>query len=329
MSKSRKDVKLILNNQDIYRHYRTRLINLALARYQWENLPEDVNRLYLEKTALEKGSVAMMRPEGTDFWLGLGFIPVSSKGKMTVSKEMVSRFLTEEKTNQMDKYFNQGIRDVYGNPTNIIGIGANGEQIVTKEWDFFYDTMTKTTIMKDIDLYAYQLWLIHQTFNQNVRLQNNPYIITTNRNKSLTFKNLFNRILGFEPTIQIAEGIDLDDINTLDLKVPFIGNDLTLTLEKTWARALSMLGISTESDKRERLVADEVNMSMQETVISGNVGLLNRMEFCKRMNEKYDLNMSVKMSDIDSGLVLPRGREYNEPLHNSNTREIITTQVGE
>lgn len=322
------DVRLVLDNQKIYRHYRERLINLALSRYQWDNLPEGVNRNYLERTALYKGSVALMKPIDTEMWLSLGYIPLSSKSnKTSISKEMVGRFLTDNEDAQLEKYFERGIRDVYGNPTNIRGIGANGEQITTNEWEILYDNMTRKSIIPDIELYAYQMWLIHQVFNQNVRLQTKPYIIVTNRNKSLTFKNLFNRVLGFEPDIQIADHIDLDDIKTLDMKVPYIGNDLETSLDRTWARALSMLGISSESEKKERLVSDEVDMSRQEDKISGNVGLMNRKEFAETMNKKYNFNIEVTMSDVDTTLSYdPRGRERYGTIHTSNTRTAESTE---
>ena len=304
---NRKDRRLIIENTEIYRHYRDRLMNLALSRYHWDGLPEGTNRWYMEKVALENGSVAMLKPKDVgdeDYWLTLGYIPIT-KSDSKLSLEVAGRFLKNPTDTLVNRYSTNAQRDVYGNPTAIRGIGANGEQIETEEWEIFHDNMTRKSTVAQIDLYAKLLWTHHQVQMQNVRGQSVPFFIATDSNRLLTFKNIMNRVLGFEPTIYVSDKTDLDSIKTLDIQPNYIAGDLELLIEKTWARALSMLGISSGSDKRERLVTEEAAMSRQEDLISANVGLMNRREFCENMNEKYGLNMSVNMSDQDLSIGLP------------------------
>ena len=46
------DQQLIINNTEIYNYYRFRLNNMALSRFTYENLPDTIDRWFLEKTLL-------------------------------------------------------------------------------------------------------------------------------------------------------------------------------------------------------------------------------------------------------------------------------------
>lgn len=265
----RQDKQLLIQNAELYSYYKERLINIALAQFEWHGLPDTCDRLYFEKTLLFSGKAAMYKPTGTDFWLSTDYIQ-------------------------------RGNFDVYGYPKKIFGVGYNAKNVETDEWVILYDNMTRSTLLPKIDLYARLLWEIHNTLRSNLQQQVTPYVIATTRNESLSFKNIFNRILGFQPVIEVKSGLDLNDVvKTLDLKVDFKGKDMMDLLRQTWAEALSMLGISAETTKKERLLNDEITINRQEDLISLNSRLLNRVDFCNKMNKRYGLNLSVNLSSED------------------------------
>lgn len=269
----KEDKRLIIDNSQIYQYYRERLINLALAQFEWHGLPETCDRLYFEKSLLFNGKAAMGKVTGTDIWLGLDYI---YKGKL----------------------------DVYGYPTDIRLVPANGQHglIEVDEWQMLFDNMTWASLMPKIDLYAKLLWEIHNVFRSNLTQQITPYLITTTKNESLGIKNLFNRVMGFQPVIEVRNTFDPNNIQTLDTRVDFKGTELLETLKITWAEALSMLGITAETTKKERLLSDEITIDRQEDIISLNSRLLNRVEFCNKMNNKYGFNLSVNLSSNDLSL---------------------------
>lgn len=266
----REDKRLIVENSHIYSYYRERLINLALAQFEWHGLPETVDRLYFEKCLLFHGKAAMGKVTKTDIWLGLDYIY-------------------------------KGTLDVYGYPTDIRLVPANGRNglIEVDEFQFLFDNMTLTTLMPKIDLYAKLLWEIHNTFRSNLQQQITPYLIATTRNESLGIKNLFNRIMGFQPVVEVRNTFDPESIKTLDTRVDFKGTELLETLKTTWAEALSMLGITAETTKKERLLDNEITLDRQEDIISLNSRLLNRVDFCNKMNKKYGFTLSVNLSSQD------------------------------
>ena len=263
----REDKVLVIENSQIYRYYRERLINIALAQFEWHGLPDTCDRLYFEKSLLFNGKACMCRPTGTDFWLSLDWI---YKGRL----------------------------DVYGYPTDIRGVGFGSHNLIeTEEWEILYDNMTFASLMPMIDLYAKLLWEVHNTYRSNLQQQITPYIVATTRNKELSFKNFFNRVKGFQPVITVNDASNLEDeIKTLDLNVDFKGTDILNNLKVIWAEALSMLGITAETTKKERLLNDEITLDRQEDMISLNSRLLNRVEFCNKMNAKHGLDLSVNLS---------------------------------
>lgn len=266
----RQDRELVIDNVEIYNYYRERLVNMALAQFEWNGLPETCDRLYFEKTLLFNGTACMCKPTGTDIWLSVGYLPM-------------------------------GTFDVYGYPTKVRGIGFNAKNIETEEWMVLYDNMTLTTLMPKIDLYAKLLWECHNTFRSNLRQQNTPYIVATTKNESLSFKNIFNHIFGFDPVIQVKNNIDLENsVKVLDLKKEYIGPQLLDSLKFIWNEALAMLGITGETTKKERMITDELVLNRQEDCIAMSARLLNRVVFCNKMNERYGLNLSVNLVSQDT-----------------------------
>ncbi len=269
----REDKRLVIDNAEIYRYYKERLINLALSQFDWHGLPETCDRLYFEKSLLYNGKAAMGKVTGTDIWLGLDYIY-------------------------------KGTLDVYGYPTDIRLVPANGQRglIEVDEWQFLFDNMTWASLMPKIDLYAKLLWEIHNTYRSNLQQQITPYLVLTNRNSSLSIKNIFNRILGFQPVVELKNTFDTSAVTTLDTRVDFKGTELLENLKIVWAEALSMLGITAETTKKERLLSDEITIDRQEDIISLNSRLLNRVEFCNKMNKKYGFDLSVNLSSNDLSL---------------------------
>lgn len=284
------DTELFIANQEIYNYYRERLINVALSQFEWHGLPDTCDRLYFEKRLLFDGKAAMLQPIGSDEWLSLGYV-------------------------------NNGSLNVYGYPTSILGVGFNASNIETDTWEFLYDNMTKQSLLPKIDLYARLLWEIHNTFRSNLKHMNMPYIVKGTKNQELSFRNLFNRIFGFQPYILMKRKEDIDNIDVLNLGVDYKGNEILDSLKVVWAEALSMLGITAETTKKERMIAGEIVLDRQEDLISLNSRMLNRVEFCNKMNKNYGLDLSVNLSSDDFELQPYQGDYATQMLNATGADE--------
>lgn len=62
---------LALNNVT-YNEYTIRLLNIALARFKWENVPKGIDIRYLELMLITQGSALVFYEDSLDQFFGLG-----------------------------------------------------------------------------------------------------------------------------------------------------------------------------------------------------------------------------------------------------------------
>ncbi|MGN0594484.1 MAG: hypothetical protein ACI4I6_04950 [Hominimerdicola sp.] len=294
----RQDAELVINNNEIYNYYRDRLISMALSQFEWHKLPDTVDPLYMERSLLFQGTASLLQPTGTDMWLSLPYV------------------------------FN-GQFDGYGYPTDIKGIDFNGRQIDTNNFVVIYDNVNArhggncNSLLPKIDLYARLMWEAHNTFRANLKHQINPYILTGGKNQRLSFLNIMNRMFGYQPFIQVRNEDELNKIKTLNTNVPYIGNELLLTLKTLWAEALSMLGIASGTTKRERQNEMELTLNRQESAISMDSRLLPRIYAANRFNKLTGMDISVNMVAQDTAFIPYTGDAAMRMVTNDTEKEMI------
>lgn len=277
MGRNKKQTVEELRIMDYYLHYMERLTNVALSQFEWHNLPESVDRWYMEKTLLYTGKLAMYIPKDTSF---------------LVASDFTTKRLT-----------------MYGYPSNISGVTVSGYDSLTgtreggylevEEDDFvvMYDTMTRAPLLQTIDIYAKQLTKVALAIDLNLQQQYNPYILVGNvENKAIreTFKRFMDGVAEFNPAM--ITSLDPQEITTIDLNVPYKGQELEELREKIWANAMSELGVNGNLSKKERVLNDELILARQENQIKLNSRLINRVEFCNKINKKFGLDVSVNLS---------------------------------
>ena len=283
------DQMLVVRNQEIYWYYYNRLINLAMSQFKWNNLPPGVDAWYLERTLLFNGRAAIYNPLGTDIWLGTGYVFRNTK---------------------------YGPFDVYGYPRDIYGIPDGAYtvkaqiEVTPGKFKVIYDNRTpdRMSLVPYMSLYAKLLWEVHDAFRSNVEHQLNPWLVVAPQTMKTTIQNFFNRFLGHQRMIQLTKGLRPDDIKTFDERTDFIGPQMLECLKLLWAEALSTLGITSDVTHKERYAVDQLAMARQEDSISLKSRLMNRVEACDYLNERFGFNMSVNLSSEDVSLV-PYGQE--------------------
>ena len=254
------------NVNEVYNYYRDSLVKMALSQFVYEGVPDTVDTRYMEWILLTHGSVAWLKPTNTDFWLTLNW-------------------------NTRNAMF-----DVYGNPLQITGHDYNGRMVDSDEFVILYDNVLRKSMMRGISMWARLLTQSHLTGRNNMMRQNTPYIVTASKTTKLSVVNIFKKILNFEPVITLshAAGANMAEaIQKVDLDVPFKANEIMDYQKTLWNYALSMLGITGETTKKERLIGQEVAINRQEDTISLESRLSERQRVCDYLNKHYDMNISV------------------------------------
>lgn len=271
MRKKNRNTQLRIENIEILNYYRSRIISAALAQFEWHDMPDTCDNLYFEKSLLYNTQAAIYNlPENPETWLSTAFVQ-------------------------------KGGFNVYGYPSDILGVGYNMANIPVDKFCVCYDNVMATThneysgVMYCINVCAKLLYEVHNTFRSNLRQQNTPYIVKSDRNTLLTIRNFFDNVFGFNPVIETRPSFDTNNISTIDLRVDFKGREMLECLRTIWEYTMSMLGITEETTKKERMSTDEIWLNRMSDIVAMHNRLLPRLDFCNRFNKMTGMNISVNM----------------------------------
>lgn len=252
-------------NLNLYHDYLDRLLNIAYSMFEWEGLPEGINERYLEKSLHLNGQVLFF--ESPEFgYLTLRFVG----SNLNVYEEFTDYRVHTSTGHAWER-----------NDKNAVAIWNNPQKKAT------YLTL---------QLYAEKLYECDSVIRTNIKAMKTPVLIIGTKQQQLTLKNLYMQYDGNEPVIYGDKGLDLNSINVLKTDAPFIADKITQLKHDVWSECLTYLGInSTTVDKKERLVADEAKANEDHSEHNVQVMLKERQEACKRINEMFGLNVSVKL----------------------------------
>jgi hypothetical protein len=147
-----------------------------------------------------------------------------------------------------------------------------------------------------IQLFALRLAEISRTIDININAQKTPVLILCSDKQKLTMKNVFKQWNGFEPVIFGDKNLDVEGVKSLKIDAPIVFPQLQIQKHAIWNECMTFLGINNANqDKRERLVTDEVSANDEQIESSAQVMLKAREQACKLINEKFGLNVSVRL----------------------------------
>lgn len=254
-----------------YDYYYKRLLELALSRFEYENLPEDgigIDTRYLELTLFKNGVAVLFQDEV----MGHLALPVLLSGDF----------------------------DVYQRPTNRRAYATNGYQkrLTEKDSVLIYNNYTRSGSQKDIENFAKRLYNLDMTIDLNTNAQKTPILVACDENERLTMENLYNQYSGNRPFIFGKKSLSTQPLSVLKTDAPYLADKLWELKTNIWNEALTYLGISNVSiNKRERLVTDEVTRSLGGVLASQYSGLAMREMAVAAYNKMTGLNIKVKMRD--------------------------------
>lgn len=254
-----------LNNR-VYTNYYYRLMLIAKALFKWEGLPNGINEKWIENYLYSEGGCIFFKDEK------LGYI--------------VTKYSTSDKLNlyneptKVNAYATDYITTEHENNVDCVIIRNNDESIPT---------------FPTIQIYAHDLTNIKRTIDVNIEAQKMPYIIHCTDKQRLTFKNLMNQRKDNEPVIYADKSLDLSDMKIITTPAPIVFDKLQTQKLNVWNECLTALGINNaNTEKRERLITNEVDANNEVIEICSDVMLKAREEACKKINEMFNLNISVR-----------------------------------
>ena len=269
MGRRKKWPSAYLNNTT-YIDFYNQLKELALNVFKYENLPDSIDKRFIELYLFEKGYILYFN----DPIIGDLCLPCTIGGPL----------------------------DVYNYPINRKAYASNGYQAYRSNKDsvLIYNNYLHTPTELTIRLYALRLYEIQRAIDVNVKGQKTPKMILSSEGQRLTMKNLYMQYDGNEPFIFGDKNLDLSTINVMDTSSPYVADKLITLKHQIWNEALTFLGIeNSNQDKKERLVADEVASNYGNVEAQRNVMLNSRQDAIEKINKMFDQNIKVS---FNSGL---------------------------
>ena len=264
----------MLTNNATYIDYLNRLRLLATSLFTWENLDEVAGfgaSRFLEQSLFVNGRACFVKDDE------LGFMVL--------------------KVNPSDKL------NVYNLPTRVMAWSIGYE----KNYDFddvvyIMNNELQLPTSQTINLIAYRLYETERTIDTNLIAQKTPILIEGDTKTILTLKNVYMQYSGNTPFIFGNKQFDISNkLNVLKTDAPYLIDKLTIHKHELWNEALTYLGIdNANTDKKERLITDEVESNNDLINFYLNCFYKTRKQACDLINEKFlkdsDLKISISLN---------------------------------
>lgn len=267
----------IMMNNRTFNDYLDRMRKICLSMFEWVNLPESMNARFLEQCLYYQGQGALLYDK--DY----GYLnTMASDG---------------------------GYINIYGLPTEIMCYSYRFNQrrsLYTtdigeekdKECILVLNNYDRVPTSYTISLFAYRLAEAQRTADVNIKAQRTPILITTDQKQYFTLKKMYEEYDGNTPAIFADKNVITPDaLKALKTDAPMIIQDIMDYKREIWNEFLTFMGISNLSEKRERMISNEIDSNNELVNLNLQALLIPRKEACKQFNEKYGL-MGNKAIDV-------------------------------
>lgn len=262
-------------NDRTFTDYYYRLMLMARSVFEWTGLPNGIDEKWIERYLFTDGKCMF--------------------------------FKDDEKGFMVTKCAAAGTLNYYDEPTLLRSYGTNyeGQTLENNEECILIrnnDDMIPTA--PTIQLYALRLAELSRTIDINIHAQKTPVLIKCSDKQRMTLKQVYKQWNGFEPVIFGDKELNTDGIEVFNVDAPIVFDKLQIQKHDVWNEVMTFLGINNANmDKRERLVDDEVQANNEQIELSASVMLKSREMACKLINEKFGLNVQVKLRKPQKAIV--------------------------
>lgn len=272
--------KSLLINRNTFIMFYERLKELAINSFEWINVPETIDTRFLELTLFENGVSVFFKDE----IIGYLALQCAIGGNI----------------------------NIYNVPTSPRAYASNGynRDLTLKNSVLIWNNYNHTNCLLEINEYARRLYEIQRSIDVNVTAQKTPIIIQCAENQRLTLKNVYKQYEGNEPFIFADKNFLPDSIKVLKTDSPYVADKLQILKRQIWNEALTFLGIeNSNTEKRERLVSDEVSTNLGAVHAQRMARLNARKDACKQINEMFGLNIDVRYNSTFENYLQDEGGE--------------------
>ena len=296
------DLAMGLNNST-YVDYLDRLKLIAVSLFEWKGLDDIAGygaSRFMELVLYENGRACFYKDE-----------------------EIGYKVL---RANPDDKF------NVYELPTKILAwsLGYN-KKVDFDDCVFVMNNLLMKPTLETLRLMSMRLYEVERTIDVNLTAQKTPVLIEGDTKTILTLKNVYMQYSGNTPFIFGNKQFDISNkLNVLKTDAPYIIDKLDIHKHQILNEALTVMGIdNANTDKRERLITNEVESNDQLISYYLNCFYKTRKKACDEINEKFLKDSDVKLEIVLNKEVVElldktefneynKGGDDNEQIYNND-----------
>ena len=266
-----RDVSETLN---VYDHTVNHLKAVAISRFSWQNLPDEIDEFFMEKIIVENGCGIFTFDEVVEEYLALRLGG------------------------------NYGF-NVYNIPFYRECFAANGCYYTKSAKDsiVIFNNVLRQSDMGVIYAAAERIANMQRTMDVNIGVQKTPFAVVADEDTALTVNNMYLQIIDNKLEVNIIKKKKesklkelLESIKVLNFNAPFIADKVREEKEAEWNRALCLLGIPViQRNKKERYINSELSGELAEAKAFLLSAMKPRIKACKQINKMFGLNVSVEL----------------------------------
>ena len=275
------------SNNITFSYYYYKMMLIVKSLFDWKNLPNNMEARWIERYLFADGKCVFFKDPNLSF--------------------MVTGYAQDAGINY------------YGDPTTVTPVATNyvfpGDKPLINGENCYVirnnDLMLPEFAV--VRYYAYKLCNLDRAIDVNIEAQKTPTLITCSDKQRFSLKQAINQRKDNEPVIYADDSFDKDLIKVIDLNAPAVFKDLQTQKHMILNEFFTDIGVNNANmDKKERMVANEVEANNEQVKASEDVLLKSREEACKQINRIFGLNISVERKNLDK---IP---EYKDIIEEEN-----------
>lgn len=260
-----------VSNKLAYYTYYTQLLEIAISRFKWINLPDTVDARFLEVVLNTKGFALFFKDDD------IGYLGMNT----TIGGRLSN----------------------YNIPINRQAFASNGYKAnrTIKDSVIVWNNLIHTNGQTKLLEFAKDLYNLECIIRTNANAQKTPLMILCDERTRLTMENLYQKYEGNAPFIfgsSRNSDLSVTSIQAMNTQAPYLADKLYQLKTNIWNEALTFLGIPNVSvTKKERMVTDEVNRMQGGVFASRYSATEARKQACTEINKMFGLNIGVEFRE--------------------------------